>query len=36
MTGTFSSLASSFSDLDSSDTSCCRFSTRFGELISCR
>ena len=36
MTGTSSSLASSFSDRDSSETSCWRFSVFFGELISCR
>ena len=34
MTGTSSSLASSLSDLDISETSCCRFSTRRGEDIS--
>ena len=36
MTGTSSSLASSLSDRDISETSCCRFSTRLGEDISCR
>ncbi len=36
MTGTSISLAGRLSDPDISDTSCCRFSTRFGELISCR
>ncbi len=35
-TGSWSSLASSLRDRDSSETSCCRFSTRLGEDISWR
>jgi hypothetical protein len=35
-TGTSSSLARSLRDRDRSETSCCRFSTRLGEDISCR
>ena len=35
-TGHSISLASSFSPRDSSATSCCRLSTRFGDVISCR